>query len=223
MRIQFLGTGTGIPNNYRASPSLYLNIGENKIILDIGPGTLRQMAKANIELNEIDMIFITHFHIDHVADLPPFLFASKYETNPRTKDLRILGPKGLKNFYENLLTLYGDQIVGEKYELEVVELPLYEEIGETWKVTSFKTFHRKESIGFRFEKNGKIFVYTGDTDYESPILSFIDSADLLVIECSLPIKVKGHLSPDWAGRIAQEAGVKKLALIHLYPIMDGKR
>jgi ribonuclease BN (tRNA processing enzyme) len=222
MEIQFLGTGTGIPHRDRASPSIFLNLGETRILLDIGPGTLRQMARASIELNDIDIIFITHFHIDHIADLPSFLFASKYEENPRRKELLILGPKGLRSLYTNLVKLYGHQVSGGDYEIEIVELIPEAEFGKSWKVKAFKTYHREESIGFRFENEGKIFVYTGDTDYDSSLFTPLSSADLLAIECSLPYKSKGHLSPEWAGRIAQGAGVKRLALIHLYPIMDGR-
>jgi ribonuclease BN (tRNA processing enzyme) len=45
-------------------------------------------------------------------------------------------------------------------------------------------------------------------------------ADLLVLECSNPFKVPGHLTPAEAGRLAARAGVKRLLLTHFYPPCD---
>jgi ribonuclease BN (tRNA processing enzyme) len=45
-------------------------------------------------------------------------------------------------------------------------------------------------------------------------------ADLLVLECANPFKVPGHLTPEEAGHVAAQAGVKRLVLSHFYPPCD---
>ena len=67
-------------------------------------------------------------------------------------------------------------------------------------------------------------VYSGDTDYSEDLIRLAQGADLLICECSLPeeMKVEGHLVPSLAGRIASEAGCRKLLLVHLYPECEGR-
>ncbi|MGE5253721.1 MAG: MBL fold metallo-hydrolase, partial [Planctomycetaceae bacterium] len=83
--------------------------------------------------------------------------------------------------------------------------------------------HSADSIGFRVNTGGRSMVYSGDTDYCGEIVILGKEADLLVLECSFPEerKKEGHLTPALAGRIAREAGAKKLLLTHFYPVFEG--
>ncbi|MBW2615942.1 MAG: MBL fold metallo-hydrolase, partial [Deltaproteobacteria bacterium] len=65
MELIILGSGTAIPLNHRASPSLALVIDGQLILFDMGPGTLRQLTKAGLNHEDIRRVFITHFHPDH--------------------------------------------------------------------------------------------------------------------------------------------------------------
>lgn len=217
MKIHFLGTGTGIPRKDRASPSILIEIPGIFLLFDLGPGATRQIIRAGFRLNDINAIFITHFHVDHCGDIPAFLFASNYEIEPREVELLIYGPKGMRAHMENLVCLYGEQIVGKRFVTTVVEIGKDTvEVGDA-KINAFKTLHREESVGYSIEWKGKKVVYTGDTDFGPSLYKFLDSADLLITECSLPYKVRGHLTPEEAGKLAEEVGARKLALVHLYP------
>jgi ribonuclease BN (tRNA processing enzyme) len=109
MELIHLGSGTGIPLNYRGSPSLLLMIDSDPVVFDMGPGSLRQLAKAGINFERIGLIFITHFHPDHTADLIHFLFATR---NPsiikRRRPFVITGPKGTKKLISRLQDSYID-------------------------------------------------------------------------------------------------------------------
>jgi ribonuclease BN (tRNA processing enzyme) len=61
--------------------------------------------------------------------------------------------------------------------------------------------------------------YSGDTDFCENAVILARGADLFICESALPdgMKVEGHLTPSLAGKIATEAGVKKLLLTHFYP------
>jgi len=65
-------------------------------------------------------------------------------------------------------------------------------------------------------------VYSGDTDASENLITLARDADLLICESALPdeLKTEGHLTPSLAGKMAQQAGVKKLVLTHFYPECD---
>ncbi len=52
-------------------------------LIILGSGTIRRMLEAGITYHDIDYIFYTHIHPDHVSDLVPFIFTSKYAEQPR--------------------------------------------------------------------------------------------------------------------------------------------
>jgi len=220
MEIVFLGTGTGIPSNKRGAPGIIMKTQKEHLLFDSGPGTLWRMYRAGFTYEDIDWIFYTHFHVDHISDIASFLFVTKYEVCPRTKDLNIVGPKGIKEFYNKLVNLYGDQIVSNSYTLLLREIGNNEIQGNDWKISALPLLHNKESIGYRIIEKDKTIVYSGDTNYCKNIVRLAENADLLILECSFPEKVEVHLTPELAGKVAREANVKRLVLTHLYPVCD---
>lgn len=223
MEVVILGSGTGVPSLKRGSPGLVVESAHQKLLFDSGPGTMRALLKAGITYQDIDGIFYTHLHTDHTADLAPFLFAAKNSLALREKPLHVSGPNGFKQFYSKLLDLYGDAIVPVSYRITIVEILDQAVDYEGWNIATKSLPHTEQSIGYRIEDSeGRKFVYSGDTDYGDAIIDLAKDADLLILECSFPdeYKVKGHLTPYFAGKIAQEAGCSKLLLTHLYPICD---
>jgi len=218
MFITFIGTGCGVPSKTRGSPSILLSLDHENILFDTGPGSLRELLKAGYTYNDIDHIFYTHFHVDHISDLAPFVFASKYELIPRKKDINIVGPEGIEDIWNGLVDLYGKQIIPSLYNVNVMTPDRFEPDG--WTIRTAKLPHTKESIGYRIEKKGKVFVYSGDTGYSKELVELGKGADALILECSFPKEVEGHLCPQLAGRVARECNAKLLILTHLYPVMD---
>lgn len=91
--------------------------------------------------------------------------------------------------------------------------------------------HAYEGHGFRFEVDGKIISYTGDTGLCDPIYSLAKNADLLITECANKKTEEndawGHLDPIQAATLASETNVKNLILTHfgasLYTEIDDRR
>ena len=65
---------TPICNRAILSTSTYLKWDGLRILLDIGPGTATKIYKNKIGLSKINVILISHFHIDHFWDLVPILW-----------------------------------------------------------------------------------------------------------------------------------------------------
>ncbi len=223
MEITIIGSGTGIPSLKRNSPAVLVSIEKDILLFDSGPGTIQKLLEAKITYHDIDRIFYTHLHPDHINDLPTFLFASKNALSLRKKALEIAGPAGLKAFYQKLIELYADSICVQSYQISLNEFSNNTIQYNGYCLTTKPLSHTSSSIGYRIEDSeGKTLVYSGDTDYCPEIVALASGANLLILECSLPdnMKVEGHLTPSIAGKIAREANCQKLILTHLYPPCD---
>ncbi len=220
MKITIVGSGCGIPNPKRGSPCIVVNVGRELFAFDCGPGSVRAMAAEGLKWAELDMVFITHFHTDHIGDIAPLLFAYNIPDVNRTEPLTLSGPPGMQKLYENLVAAYGDWLVPKRYELYVQDLHGEPIEGATWRVETAPAEHSRPAYAYRVEADGASIVYSGDTDYSESIISLASHCDLLILECSYPneIEVPGHLTPEKAGEMASRAGCRKLALTHIYPV-----
>ncbi len=223
MKLIVLGSGTGVIRLERGSPGYLLKTKKNLFLIDSGAGTLTRILQSGYALNQIDALFYTHIHPDHVTDLVPFLFASKYGIKSRRKKLTVVGGPGFKKFFNDLSKTYRGWLIPEKYELIIEERKNSQfKIGSVL-VKTCQPQHIAESVSFRFEENRKSVVFSGDTDFSKDLIQLSRDANLLVLECSFPdsMKVKGHLTPTEAGHLAQKASPKQLLLSHFYPPCDG--
>jgi ribonuclease BN (tRNA processing enzyme) len=223
MEITILGTGTATPNLERNASGLAVRTENLLIVVDIGPGVLRRLCEARIDSKLIDVILITHFHPDHVSDLAPFLFASNYQYGPvRQEAFHVVGPKGLQQFYDALVSCYGNWIVptGDRLILREVDPQGPDAVSlEEITIRSAPSAHSFPSVSYRIEGYGVSVTVSGDTDVSEELVELAKGTDVLVCECSFPdeMKIAGHLIPSEAGRTAARAGVKKLVLTHFYP------
>jgi ribonuclease BN (tRNA processing enzyme) len=221
MELYVLGSGTCIPTVDRGPSGLALSFGSHLIFFDGGGGSLRQMARLGLDFRKVDFHCLTHFHPDHVIDLISLLFAMNYTVDfTRFDPLQIIGPVGLKDFFEKMRGIFGRWIEAHTYPLSLHEAGISEIDFEDFSVQTRPVLHSGNSIGFRVNVAGRSMVYSGDTGYCGNIVALGKEADLLILECSYPEerKKEGHLTPALAGRIAREAGAKKLLLTHFYPV-----
>ncbi|MCF8092400.1 MAG: MBL fold metallo-hydrolase [Desulfotignum sp.] len=231
MQITVLGSGTCVPSLERYPCSILIKGSDTCILTDAGPGILGQVLKTGTSIHEIDMILLSHFHVDHCADLAPFLFASKYPKAGRAKKLTLAGGTGIQVFFQRLCRTFEDTIRLSPDLFEICELP---ETGSAvvrpahsddpentgihlaWAAMA----HKPESRAFRFtDSTGFCAVYSGDTDYNPALVDLASDADLLICESAMPdgCHVPGHLTPGMAGKIAASAQVRQLVLTHFYP------
>lgn len=226
-KVTILGSGTCVPRLDRSACAALIETGSAKILMDLGPGTIRRLLEYGVSIFDITHLMLSHFHPDHSAELVPFIFATKYPADRRRdKRLNVFGGPGLNAFYAGLQSAYGDWIVLPKGQMAMHELdtqriaPL--DLGE-FKLSARPTFHRPESLAFRIEdRHGHAIVYSGDTDECEELVGLAHKADLFICESAMPdeMKVPGHLTPSLAGGLAAKAGADRLVLTHLYPQCD---
>jgi len=226
MEITILGSGTATPCLARNASSVAVETSENRLLVDIGPGTIRRLCEAGIDVKSVDLILLTHFHADHVSDLPPLLFAANYEYGAvREEPFHLVGPAGVEQFYEALVKAYGHSIVPRCDRLRINELhnaaPDVMTMGDLI-IRSRPSRHTFPSLSYRIEAGDVSVTISGDTDFSEDLIELAAGTDLLVCESSFPdqMKTEGHLTPSEAGRIASAAGAGRLVLTHLYPPCD---
>ena len=227
MKLTILGSGTSVPHPQRASAAHWLETSEGTVLLDISADAAHRMAEEHFDWSNLDAIWISHFHLDHIGGLAPFLFGSKWalQTQSRTKPLRIFGGQGLRKIIQTVSDSNDYGLLEQAFEVEIVELAPNEdfELLPGLAATTLKTPHTSESLALGLkDEDSKIFVYTSDTGFSEDLAPFAKDAALLLMECSFRRNkpVQKHLELADAMRIARSCEPKKLVLTHLYPEWD---
>src|SRR3954447_24756001 len=89
----FAGTAGSVPTARRGLPALLLRAGGDRILFDCGEGTQQQLLRS-VGLPELDVIFITHYHLDHWLAIIGLL--KTFDLRGRERPLRVSGPPGLR-------------------------------------------------------------------------------------------------------------------------------
>jgi ribonuclease BN (tRNA processing enzyme) len=221
MRLVVLGSGTCVPSGSRNSAGYWVEYGTRRVRLDCGSGTVHAMARYGLPWESLTHQVITHFHIDHVGELPALLFAFKYgRATPRNVPLEIVGPAGLPALVDGFVELYKMKLLEQEFPVEFRELAPGDslDLGEGGALRTAKTPHTPESLAVRVEAEGLSVCYTGDTAPSDDLVDLFRGTDVLVAECSFVEDNRGtkHLVADEVAAMAREAGVGHLVATHSY-------
>lgn len=224
MRLTLLGTGTSQVSTGRVSASNHIEIGSRKILVDCGCGALYRLSQSGGSVKDIDVIFISHYHVDHISEICPILWALKYPYLGRSKKLQIVGPRGFWEFYQKFIEPLVFSKPFDKFSIDIIEIEDILDFGD-FSVSAYSTLHTDESIAYRFTEADKNLVIGGDMGYDEGFAAFAKDAHLLVLECSYDnsIELAGHLNPKACGTIARKANAGKLIITHLYPLSEDLR
>jgi ribonuclease BN (tRNA processing enzyme) len=228
MRLTVLGSGTAVPHPRRASSAYWLEAAGASLLLDFSAHALQRMADEGCDWANLDAVWVSHFHLDHIGGLAPFLFGTKYapQTRDRRKPFTIFGPRGTQRLLRRFDEAGDYRLFEQPFPVEVRELAPRTEF-EMWPGLTGRTFstpHTSESLALRLtDADGTALVYTSDTGYTEALAGFARAANLFLMECSFfrAKPVKTHLELEDAMKLARLAGVRRVMLTHLYPEWDG--
>jgi ribonuclease Z len=118
MKVILLGTGGPRPDFNRQGPSLAIQVDSTHLLFDAGRGAATQLVRAGISVRDIDSIFVTHHHFDHIGNLGDIILSSW--NLRRTTTLSIYGPEGTKAIVNALLNeVYRRDIAFRQKEAEL--------------------------------------------------------------------------------------------------------
>jgi len=227
MIFTILGAGTSVPHAERSSSGYWIETEKGSVILDCSASAVHRMAQEKLDWANLDAIWISHFHLDHIGGLAPFLFGTKYalETQDRTKPLKIFGPKGLRQVLENFDNANEYNLLKQPFPLEIIEIEPLEpfQILEDLEAVAMSTPHTDESCAIHLrDANDKTLVYSADTGFDKSLGAFAKNVDLFVLECSFvknkPVDL--HIELAEAIYLIRFAEPKRTVLTHLYPEWD---
>lgn len=214
-------------------------------LFDTGNGVQRQMALAGIAERDVKVIFLSHHHLDHVADLGPLLWTRwTFGGGPLT----VVGPQGTKALVEGLIaasgpmTLAGYPVAGPAKPaladlVTAIEIPadlqeptqIYADaqinvsaigVDHYQSPPSIPLDHLPQAVAYRVEAGGRIIVYTGDSGPSPRLTRLARGADLLVTEVVEPDAIAALLA---RGNDAARAGIiKGMRVNHLTPAEVGR-
>ena len=138
----FLGTAGSMPTVQRAPASVLIRRGGDRLLIDCGEGTQRQLLRS-VGLPDIEHIFLTHFHADHFLGLPGMM--KTFTLRGRTRPLNVYGPRGLGALMSDLKRIYGKL----SYEVRLKELGASEAVDlGGYRVGAYAVVHRTEALGY---------------------------------------------------------------------------
>jgi ribonuclease Z len=140
--VLFLGTAGSSPSPRRGLPATLVRRGGDRLLFDCGEGTQRQLMQS-VGLIELEELYITHFHADHVLGLPGML--KTFALRQRERELVVYGPRGLARVYDLLSPVIGRLT----FRVELVELQGNDELDrDGYRIAAFEVDHGGPGLGY---------------------------------------------------------------------------
>lgn len=209
---------------------VFITHGHSLVLIDAGDGVLRDMLDAGLGPGEIDAIFITHGHYDHMGGLHSLLGFMRMIG--RSRPLGVYVPRGCSEallVVDTFKECYPDST---PFEIDVIQLEPGEKVGVSavtiegiavihcGSIAGGKILDPIPAMGYRLEAHGEVIAVSGDTGRCPSLMKLVKNADLAIIEATFEsshgrsddLLKKVHLSEDIAREIGREA--KEYILVH---------
>jgi ribonuclease Z len=223
VKITFLGTDSVTPGPDHDTATFLI---DGRILIDTGWSVALRLRRFGFDAPDLTALFLTHCHHDHYLGLPGLLFDRGMRA-PGAAPLPVYGPaEDVTRIVElSCAFLQADRYPNLAAAVLADVRPLapgdaFED--DRLRVEAFPTHHTVPSVGYRItdRTTSRVAALTGDTAYFPALVDSVRAADLLVTEASFgaapapPNDQWLHLGAPDAARLAREAGVGRLALVH---------
>ncbi len=223
IKLTILGSGTAVPEKNINPPGFLVEAGETKILLDAGPGTMRRLVDFGYNLEDIDLIFVSHFHTDHFGDAFNLVHTrwinDTYRGQPNKK-LIFCGPQTIKERFKLWRSIFWPE-PQENYPVKFIAGPKSFNFG-LLKIKAFPVQHVRwfKSVGIIIKYHKKKIVYTGDIGSSHNFKDLVrvsQKADLLIIEAGYAQPTPNHYTIKQTKKLVEIARIKKVLIIHVRP------
>jgi len=206
LHLALCGAGGPMPAPHASGPCVAVVAGKQLFVVDAGTDGLRNMGRMGYPLGNIEAVFLTHFHSDHIdglGEMATIRWASAANTSP----LPVYGPDGVQRVVDGFNTAYsfdaqyrhdhhGDTVAplsGAGMVARTFAKPEAGELvtlysNEDLKIEALAVDHSpvEPAVGYRFTYKDRSLLITGDTIKLANIEEFARGVDLLVHEALAP-------------------------------------
>jgi ribonuclease BN (tRNA processing enzyme) len=219
MKIKFLGVGEAFDEEL-SNTSIWVRISEGRkthsILLDCGFTAPPPFWRSCPDPDNLDAVWISHFHGDHFFGLPALL--ARFREMKRAKPLLILGQRGIEQAVVGTLELAYSSVVGKLgYDIRFMTVEPGEVArvaGVVWRTA--ENGHRERDLAVSIEAGGARIFYSGDGLPTDETLSLARGADLVIHEAfRLDAENPGHANIIKCIQFARRAKTRLLALVHI--------
>jgi len=219
VRIKFIGVGEAFDEDLSNTSILVRTAdgsSESSVLLDCGFGVPSPFWRSCPGPDDLDAVWISHFHADHFFGLPA-LITRFWEMN-RRKPLLILGQCGIEEIVTQTVKLAYSSVMDRlafDVRFQTVEPgEVAEAAGITWR--SAVNGHSQRDLAVRIEAGGRSLFYSGDGLSTDETLSLARGADLVIHEAfRLDTDTPGHGTVTGCIDFARKAKARSLALVHI--------
>jgi ribonuclease BN (tRNA processing enzyme) len=226
MTIKVLGSASGLPTAERNSSAYWIETAELTCLIDTGDGVARQLVRYGLNANQLDCVFISHMHSDHVTGL--FMLLQLMHLTGRKEPFYIYLPEGVFPGFESVFPYF--QIFKENWPYSFSCTPISEGLFFTegnFQISAVsnkhlsqnKSYAQKAGVGtdcysFIFgEKADKLVIYTSDMDSLDHLSRLKQKAQVLLSECT-------HVSIESIIEFAQNKKIPKIVFTHIHPDLE---
>jgi len=212
LHVALCGTGAPLPDPHRGGPCNVVIAGRHIFVVDSGESAAKHISLMGIPNGEIEAVFLTHFHSDHIDGLGPILLL-RWTGDAATSPLPVYGPPGVDRVVAGFNAAYSlDSGYRTAHHGPAIAPPsgaggvargltppprgsngnvvVYQ--GDGLRVTAFSVDHGpvQPAVGYRFDYKGRSAVFSGDTAASAALVANARGADLLVHEGLQPDLVR---------------------------------
>lgn len=218
--LHLLGTGAAVSDGSRTTTMLAVEDDDSTYLVDCGADAIQRAQANGIDLDTIRALFLTHQHPDHVAGFP--LLMERLWLSQRRDPLPIHGPASALDQARRCFDTFDTSSWDDLFELEWRDVALDDDIlvleTDQWSVHASPGDHGKvDVLGLRFtdRRTEATITYSADTAPNSSIRALAQNTNILVHEATG--QHAGHSTAEQAARVAAQAEVDQLVLVHLPP------
>lgn len=221
LRFITLGTADATPQADRGPSSTFVQYESQRFLVDIGSGALQKLVRAGCTASDLDALFLTHAHVDHLGDLLPLLFGIGVGVIARTKPLTLYTSAATFEHVREMSHAFHHWTSRKDELLRWVEVAPEQqfEMGAL-RVHTGSVNHTESSVAFKWETpDGRTLAIPGDTGTHPPLVEFVRNVDGLIIECGSDpeFPVETHLTPTQLGALLTDAQPKHTWVVHVAP------
>lgn len=227
--VLFLGVGSAIPMPGQTNSAFVLRTDEYRVLIDCGPAILQQLAAVGMTPADITHIYITHRHGDHCLGYAMLmLWYAMYASETVRMPVIIASDITFKSLDVLMKSVFGGELAGRTDAAERIVLPQADSAVQVTPALHLRALPMRHHefapvLGARFEMNGKVVAFTGDTMPNENIIILARDADLLVHDTTYCATLNpefaggafGHSTAQDAARHAAQANARHLALVHI--------